>query len=79
MIDSGATALFIHEHFIKQNHMVKHRLSQEIGLRNIDSSANEAGKLTHFVQLKLDIGPHFEITEFLVTNLSPENVILGLP
>ena len=79
MIDSGATALFIHERFVKQNRMVKHRLPQEIGLRNIDGSANQAGKLTHFVRLKLDVGPHSETTEFLVTNLGPENVILGLP
>ena len=41
MIDSGATALFIHERFVKQNRMVKHRLPQEIGLRNIDGSVVE--------------------------------------
>ena len=33
----------------------------------------------HFVRLKLSVGPHSEETEFLVTNLGPENVILGLP
>ena len=79
MIDSGATALFIHERFVKQIRMVKRRITQEIGLRNIDGSANQAGKLTHFVRLNLDVGPHSETTEFLVTNLGPENVILGLP
>ena len=79
MIDSGATALFIHKHFIKQNPMVKHRLPQEIGFRNINSSTNQAGKLTHFVQLKLDVGSHSETTEFLVTNLGSKNVILSLP
>ena len=79
MVDSGATALFINERFVKQHNMLKEPLQQPILIRNIDGSPNTAGSLTHFVRLKLSVGPHSEETEFLVTNLGPEDVILGLP
>ena len=79
MVDSGATALFINKRFVKQNNMEMHPLRNPIVLDNIDGAINKAGSLTHFVRLTLTIGSHTDTHDFLVTDLGPENLILGLP
>ena len=79
MVDSGATALFINKQFVKQNNMEMHSLRNPIVLYNIDGSINKAGSLTDFVRLTLTIGSHTDTHDFLVTDLGPENLILGLP
>ena len=79
MVDSGATALFINKRFVKQNNMKMHPLRNPIVLYNIDGSINKAGSLTDFVRLTLTIGSHTDTHDFLVTDLGPENLILGLP
>ena len=79
MIDSGATALFISHKFVQKNNVRLQPLAHAIKLSNIDGSQNKAGSLTHYARLQLTVGAHTEITEFLVTNLGPEDVVLGLP
>ena len=79
MIDSGATAMFISKRFVERNHVLKCPLEDPIGLNNIDGTANRAGGITHFVRLTLTVGDITKETEFLVTDLGPEDLILGLP
>ena len=79
MIDSGATALFIHKNFVKKHNMTIRELKRPIPLYNIDGTVNQAGSLTHFVRLQLTIGDRVDNLDFLVTDIGPENVILGLP
>ena len=79
MVDSGATALFISERFVREHKIFRHPLKREILLRNIDSSSNKAGTISHYARLPLKIGDKHEKTEFFITNIGPENVILGLP
>ena len=79
MIDSGATSQFLDTKFVEKNRMFKHPLNKEIAVHNIDGTKNKAGHITHYVRLKLKVGQLEEITEFLVTDLGPEKVILGLP
>jgi hypothetical protein len=79
MIDSGATALFVSKHFVQRHHIICSPLPNTITLHNIDGSKNKAGSLTHFACLTLTIGSWNEPTDFLVTDLSPEDIILGLP
>lgn len=78
MIDSGATGLFIHQRFIDMHRVMIHPLARAIPLHNIDGSRNQAGSITHYARLELSIGTHTERTEFLVTNIRPEDMILGL-
>ena len=59
--------------------MLKEPLSQLITLYNIDGSLNEAGSITHKVQLLLKVGQDKEKFDFFITSLGPEKVILGLP
>jgi len=79
MVDCGATALFIGERFVKRNKIRTHPLVREIPLYNIDGSRNRAGRITRYARLRLQIGESIEWREFLVTELGPEDVVLGLP
>jgi hypothetical protein len=78
MIDSKATALFISKHFVQRHHIICSPLPNTIALHNIDSSKNKAGSLTYFARLTLMISSWNEPTDFLVIDLSPEGIILGL-
>jgi hypothetical protein len=79
MVDSGATALFISEQFVKENKICTHLISREIPLYNIDGSKNHAGGITHVTRLRLRVGDIEEWRVFWVTDLGPEDVVLGLP
>jgi hypothetical protein len=79
MIDSGATALFVSKRFMQRHYIICSPLPNTIALHNIDGSKNKAGLLTHFARLILTIGSWNEPTDFLVTDLGPKDIILGLP
>ncbi len=79
MVDCGATALFINRKFVERHKIRTHPLSSEIPLYNIDGSKNRAGEISCAAHLQLTIGESEEWREFLVTDLGPEDVILGLP
>src|SRR5688572_18185862 len=79
MIDCGATTLFLDHKFISQHQLRSFPLRHPIVLYNIDGSENQAGRITHYVQLLLSVGDYQEWTNFLVTDLGGEPVILGLP
>ena len=59
--------------------MLLEPLTQPIRLYNINGSLNEAGSITHTVQLPLKVGQDKEKFDFFVTSLGPEKVILGFP
>jgi predicted aspartyl protease len=79
IIDSGAITLFISKHFVQCYYIICSPLPNTIVLYNIDSSKNKAGSLTHFACLTLTIDSWNKLTNFLVTDLGPENIVLGLP
>jgi predicted aspartyl protease len=79
MIDSGATALFVSKRFVQRHKIICSPLPNTIALLNINGSKNKAGSLTHFARLTLTIGSWNELTDFLITDLGPEDIILGLP
>jgi hypothetical protein len=80
MLDSGATAVFINEQFVSKHNILRRPLTRPIALHNIDGSINKAGSLTHFARLTMNIGSKYtEKLDFLITDLGPEDIILGLP
>jgi hypothetical protein len=79
MVDSGATALFISKRFVKENRICTHLILHEIPLYNINGSKNHAGSITRATQLRLKVGSTEEWRMFLITELGPEDVVLGLP
>ena len=79
MVDSGATALFMSKNFIRQHGIRTFPLRRSIGILNIDGTKNQAGQITHFARAKLSVDGHKQWTDFLITDLGQEGVILGLP
>ena len=79
MVDCGATALFISEGFVQRNRVRTHPLNQKIRLCNIDGSENRAGSVSRIARLRLRLGEVREWQDFLVTDLGPEELVLGLP
>jgi hypothetical protein len=79
MLDFGATAIFINERFVTQDKILCCPLTRPIALYNIDDSINKAGSLTHFACLTMNISSKYtKKLDFLITDLSPEDIILGL-
>jgi hypothetical protein len=79
MLDSSGTAVFINERFVSQHNILHYLLTRPIALHNINGSINKAGSLTYFARLTMNISSKYtEKLDFLITDLSPENIILGL-
>lgn len=78
MLDSRATALFVSKHFVQRHHIICLLLPREIALHNINSTKNKAGSLSHFICLTLTLSTWSKPTDFLVMDLEPKDVILGL-
>jgi hypothetical protein len=79
IIDSRATTLFVSRCFMQRYYIICSLLPNTIALYNIDSSKYKAGSLTHFACLTLTIGSWNKSTNFFVTDLGPEDIILELP
>ena len=79
MVDCGATALFLDNNFVKWHQLKTFALQKPIHIFNIDGTANRAGQITHFARLALMVDKQEQWTDFLVTDLGGEDIILGLP
>ena len=79
MLDSQATGLFINCKYAAQCNLLTFSLNDQLPLYNIDGTPNKAGTITHFCQARLVAGDHDQEWDFLVTDLGPEDLILGLP
>ena len=78
MIDSGASTLFINQRFIKKHNVTTRKLRNPIPVYNIDGTPNQAGQITHVAVLGMRIGEHEERAVFTVTDIGPEDVIIGI-
>ena len=79
MIDCGASDIFINKRFVHLNKILTHKLDKPRPVYNIDGSLNKAGSITHGVWLSMSIGIYTEKLRFYITNLGPEDIILGGP
>jgi hypothetical protein len=78
MIDSSATGLFLNKRVVDQYKIMTLKLKQKIPLCNIDGSKNKAGGITHYARLNMKIGDTTKKTNFFITDIGPEDIILGL-
>ncbi|KAI5116151.1 hypothetical protein M0805_006447 [Coniferiporia weirii] len=79
LIDSGAEGKFINAKFIIKHRIPTKPLTHPIQVRNVDGTPNQHGTITRFTWRLIKIGRRSITTTFLVTSLSKEDVILGLP
>src|SRR6266581_7636200 len=79
LVDSGATDCFMSERFVKRMKLGKRPLQRPRKIWNIDNTANQAGKITHYIILDIQTGGIRKTIQFLVTNIGNEDIILGYP
>src|SRR6266404_8760329 len=79
LVDSGATDNFIHPKFVKCLHVGMQELERPMKIWNIDGTTNQAGRLTHFVDLLIQTKRQEKKMQFLVMDLGVEDMILGYP
>ena len=79
LVDSGATDNFIHPKFVKRLRVGMQELEHPMKIWNIDGTTNQAGRLTHFVDLLIQTKRQEKKMQFLVMDLGVEDMILGYP
>lgn len=78
MVDSGATALFIHTSYVLKHSIRTFKLKKLMSIYNIDGSHNSAGRIDRFIRVKLTVDGYKHEADLLVTDLGRENIILRL-
>jgi hypothetical protein len=69
LLDSGCTTTCIDQDYAKAKNFELYELDVHIVTRNTDGMENTRGKITHYVEMIMTIGPHSEWQRFLVTRL----------
>ena len=64
--------------FASEHQFDQKQLEKEIKPRNADGSPNLAGPITHYTLADIEIGNHHSDEKILITQLGPEQLILGL-
>src|SRR5215475_2256717 len=77
LLDCGATGQFIDRDYVKENRLTTRTLSRPIPIYNVDGTLNEAGSIREVVDLVLNYKGHTERTQFVVTSLGRQRMILG--
>lgn len=79
VIDGGVSGLFLDQDFIMKYHLPMIRLLKLIPVYNVDDTPNQAGSITHVVDLVIHFCTHTERALFTVTALGKYPILLGLP
>ena len=79
LIDSGARGKFLNKDFALQNKIALNKLNNPITVYNVDGTKNNSGKIEYSTWLKVKVDDKEMNTRFLVTDISKETMILGLP
>ena len=77
LIDSRAQGCFVDKSQVDKGKT--RRLARPIIVRNVDSTQNVAGKITHETRVKYQIGNQDFDEWFLITKLGDQSMILGMP
>ncbi|KAF9797370.1 hypothetical protein IEO21_10877 [Rhodonia placenta] len=60
-----------------ENRVRTWKLKEPILLYNINGTLNKDGSILEVAMLQMQIGDHVEKTVFIVTDIGPEDVIIG--
>jgi hypothetical protein len=77
LIDCGATSCFINVEWAQSNNVPTRPLMNPIQVYNVDGTANEAGMIVEIADMILCYDGHSERTQFAVTCLGKQSMILG--
>ena len=81
LVDSGASTTFISKRLVNELQFKTRGFLQEIPLLNIDRTRNNAGSITHYVELTLAVPHargHISTTIFAVTDIDDQDIIIRI-
>jgi hypothetical protein len=76
-VDCGVTGCFIDIEWAKLNNVPTQPLMYLIPVYNVNGTENEAEMITEITDLVLHYDSHSEHTQFVVTHLGKQSIILG--
>ena len=79
LLDSGATENFITERYARWLRLPFKRLATPRAVYNVDGTLNKQGNIQFFTDLEVQTGQEKRMMRFFLTNLGPQNIILGYP
>ena len=77
LIDSRAGGQFIDQKYVDKMKLKTSLLEKPLLARNVDGMKNKQGRITSFVELKLNINGKSIETRLLVTGLGKQRIILN--
>jgi hypothetical protein len=77
LIDSGATGSFIDRSYLETLKWNSRLMKHPVRVINVDGTNNEAGQITHAIDLLVTIDQHCERMTFGISNLGKTKIILG--
>jgi hypothetical protein len=79
LLDNGATHNFIDIRTVIRLGIRTRKLKQPRTVTNVDGTANRAGQINRYANLRFEYGERTEDLPIFVTNLGRDRIILGLP
>jgi len=79
LLDSGAMGLFISKGLAQKGEYRLIKLDQPLQIRNVDSTGNSGGAITHEVEVNMFYKGYVERVQMDVCELEKTDVILGMP
>jgi len=79
LLNSGATGMFMDRRTAAKHRFKLQKLERAIAIRNVDSTNNSRGAITHQVECNVYYKGHVERMRIDVYDLGKTKVILGMP
>ena len=79
LLDSGATENFINHQYVQQLRLPVKRLATPQKVFNVDGTTNQKGDITFYLDLEVRTGEKRTNMWFFLTELGPQQMILGYP
>ena len=87
LVDTGATHNFLSPTFVRHHGLKLTPLDRPRVIRNVDSTSNKGGRITHFIDLDITLGTqpqHWFHNQkhklrFYIADLGQDHIILGFP
>ena len=79
LLDSGATENFINKRYAQWLRLPFKRLAKPRAVYNVDGSKNSQGDIKFYTDLEVQTGEQRKTMRFFLTELGPQQMILGYP
>ena len=79
LLDSGATENFINKRYARWLRLPFKRLAKPRAVYNVDGSKNSQGDIKFYTDLEVQTGEQRKSMRFFLTELGPQQMILGYP